>query len=193
MGIRCFTCKQQFDVFLCFECFCDGDHSGHLFEISKVENSICSCGNPQNYKSESFCCRHKANPQAGVDDQRLQHELAATMMGLVFFSFFSTVDRPMFQLFTQSRFLLRGFITKIAEFCKKNSQFKLLFMKTLIDPDLISRVVPPKIYQILRTAFADQSKARRKAIATLSEAFFGEDDVSDLSKCLDREESVTSQ
>jgi hypothetical protein len=43
---------------MCFECFLNGDHRGHKFEIKQSGGGVCDCGDPDGLKPEGYCKNH---------------------------------------------------------------------------------------------------------------------------------------
>jgi len=61
-GEPCYTCKDcemDHTCIICANCFENGNHEGHRFELKKAAAGMCDCGDLEAWKESGFCCDHK--------------------------------------------------------------------------------------------------------------------------------------
>ena len=59
VAYRCRTCGVSPCMSLCAECFHQGDHEGHDFNMFKSQaGGACDCGDVSVMRKEGFCTRH---------------------------------------------------------------------------------------------------------------------------------------
>ena len=65
MAYRCRTCQISHCMSLCAECFKDGDHEGHDYNMFKSQaGGACDCGDSSVMRANGFCSRHHGWNQA---------------------------------------------------------------------------------------------------------------------------------
>eukprot|EP01132_Coremiostelium_polycephalum_P008243 gene8243-10131_t len=59
-GYYCDNCCLDSTSIFCAQCFKDGDHIGHKFQMLRTSgNGCCDCGDGDSVKESSFCFKHK--------------------------------------------------------------------------------------------------------------------------------------
>ncbi|XP_030642259.1 E3 ubiquitin-protein ligase ubr3 [Chanos chanos] len=60
VAYRCRTCGISPCMSLCAECFNNGDHTGHDFNMFRSQaGGACDCGDSNVMRESGFCCRHR--------------------------------------------------------------------------------------------------------------------------------------
>ena len=63
VAYRCRTCAISLCMSLCAECFLNGNHEGHDFNMFRSQaGGACDCGDPSVMKEEGFCKHHQSKP-----------------------------------------------------------------------------------------------------------------------------------
>lgn len=58
VGYSCLDCQMDPTCIICKECFENGDHTGHRFQIKQHVSGMCDCGDPDAWKAEGNCINH---------------------------------------------------------------------------------------------------------------------------------------
>ncbi|KAJ3450001.1 ubiquitin ligase e3 alpha-related [Anaeramoeba flamelloides] len=60
---RCITCQKHPTSCICYDCFHNGNHEGHLYFTRVSGAGCCDCGNEDSWKPSGFCKHHKGPPK----------------------------------------------------------------------------------------------------------------------------------
>jgi hypothetical protein len=56
---RCLDCMWSESACVCFECLCEGSHSGHRVVVLQGASGMCDCGDAGAMLPSGFCPRHR--------------------------------------------------------------------------------------------------------------------------------------
>ncbi|KAJ3441674.1 ubiquitin ligase e3 alpha-related [Anaeramoeba flamelloides] len=60
---KCLTCQKHKTSCLCYNCFHNGDHEGHIFFSQRSGVGCCDCGNEESWSPSGFCKHHQGPPE----------------------------------------------------------------------------------------------------------------------------------
>lgn len=58
VGYSCLDCQMDSTCIICKDCFENGEHAGHRFQIKPHVSGMCDCGDPDAWKPEGNCKHH---------------------------------------------------------------------------------------------------------------------------------------
>lgn len=121
---------------ICIECFLAGDHRNHKFKIKVNGNGVCDCGDPDGWRPEGNCSKHKGqvNSQDVVSREvfdDFSKQLITQLFDLIFESYIST-DSEVLLKTKETKEKLFLFLKGLVYSCKDNNDFKILISNSLI-------------------------------------------------------------
>eukprot|EP00906_Rhabdomonas_costata_P034740 RCo048859 len=71
LAYKCNTCQGDPTCAICVECFNEGNHEGHDYRMIRTGGGICDCGDPNAWKPEGFCRKHRGVTTSGDPTESL--------------------------------------------------------------------------------------------------------------------------
>ncbi|KAK8849983.1 hypothetical protein M9Y10_018577 [Tritrichomonas musculus] len=93
MSIHCNDCATDANSCVCLECFLNGNHQGHDYQVSVNSSGNCDCGDVNFWKPSGFCAKHHGLEDVSNPENYLDEKLRTALTDVVFKASFASIKK----------------------------------------------------------------------------------------------------
>lgn len=93
MSIHCNDCATDATSCVCLECFLNGNHQGHDYQVSVNSSGNCDCGDVYFWKPSGFCAKHHGLEDVSNPENYLDEKLRTALTDVVFKASFASIKK----------------------------------------------------------------------------------------------------